>query len=171
MPEICPETAGRPVALLLPQHGGAIDARASDPMFAILHVEPAPGVNPGDKVDLAALRANRRPSPVDQNEAHALQREPQHNAGLGAFGDEEGCDELRRLKNGEGNGNAESRPPRRQPAEKREIGFVDIGGKALQAWLYISRDEGRLGNQGEKPFYLRVKNDNENREYDLDGVA
>ena len=76
--------------------------------------------------------------------------------------------EFRGLKNREGQRDAECGPEGRQPAQESEIGVVDIDGNRSQAWLYIIPEKGGIGDELEKPFELRMKNENEKRKQYLD---
>ena len=76
----------------------------------MLGVQPEPGVDARHGPNLAALRAHCDPRPVDEHEAHELEREPKHNPGFGPFRDQNCGAEFRGLKNRERQRDTESSP-------------------------------------------------------------
>ena len=153
---------------LLPAQQRFVDGRGPDPVFSVFDVQPYPGVNAGDEPDLPALRANSHPRLVDEDEAHALQKQPEENAHPWTLRDHDGGDKLSRLKDRERHSNAERRPIRRQLFQVNEIRLVDMGDEPLQAWFDVVLDEARLRNDPGQPFELRMKNNDEQRKQDLD---
>lgn len=76
----------------------------------MLGIEPKPSVYPRHRPNLAALRAHSDPRPVDEHEAHELQRDPEHNPGFRPPRDENCGAEFRGLKNREGQRDTERGP-------------------------------------------------------------
>ena len=121
-----------------------------------------------DDLDLAALRAHRRPGFVDQDKAQPLQEEPEQDADLGFFRDQDSRVKLGWLQHRKRQCNADSREIGRQTAQKREIGLVKAAAQLLQDGSYVVADDPGPGEQRQKPFESGVQDYDKDGEYDLD---